>query len=168
MKPWMLALVSSKRELVTLTYASSQSVTIPFGVSRLETVVGEGADGSPGRLGWRRTSITTFERRDGQPEQLTDTGPVVYDTAKPSDYCDPTVETPDSTVYYRHTTCHYYFDYSDPVTTGAASTGFSLTFPGGTGGPATSTPFANVTVSGGASYALTIPSGGFITITYYK
>lgn len=53
---------------------------------------------------------------------------------------------------------------------GAATTGFSLTFPGGayTGGigyPASPTTFTNVTITPGATY--TIVNNGSLTITYY-
>lgn len=55
-----------------------------------------------------------------------------------------------------------------PATTGASSTGFGKTFPGGTGGAASTTIFTDVVVTPGASYNLVIPAGGLITITYYK
>lgn len=184
MKAWMLAAMSGAPELVTATYTSSQSVTIPFGVSRLESASGEGADGepaytgpsTPGRTGWQEVTITTFQRRDGGTDQTSSEGDPVFGSPKPSNYCDPTVETPDSTVYSSYTVCYLYGTYQEPdipgesypATTGAASLGFGLTFSGGAGGPALPTSFANVTVSGGASYALTIPTGGSITITYYK
>lgn len=51
------------------------------------------------------------------------------------------------------------------ATTGSSTTGFSLTFPGGTGGIATNTTFNNVTVSPGTTY--TITNNGSLTITYY-
>jgi hypothetical protein len=54
------------------------------------------------------------------------------------------------------------------ATTGASATGFGKTFLGGTGGAATPTNFTNVTVVPNASYNLVVPSGGSITITYYK
>lgn len=61
----------------------------------------------------------------------------------------------------------YYYYYGSE---GAATTGFSLTFPGGaysggTGYPATPTTFTNVTVTPGATY--TIVNNGSLTITYY-
>lgn len=48
---------------------------------------------------------------------------------------------------------------------GAATTGFSLTFPGGTAAPATLTTFTNVSITPGATY--TIVNNGSLTITYY-
>jgi hypothetical protein len=54
--------------------------------------------------------------------------------------------------------------YIDP-TTGASTTGFSLTFPGGTGGAPGTTTFNNVTVTPGNTY--TISNNGALTIQYY-
>lgn len=53
-------------------------------------------------------------------------------------------------------------------TTGASSTGFDRTFPGGNQGPATNTEFANVAVTPGNDYSLVIPTGGQITISYFE
>ena len=57
---------------------------------------------------------------------------------------------------------------------GAASTGVGKTFPGGTydfptgtGGPAPTTTFTNVTVTPSSSYSIVVPSGGQIAISYY-
>lgn len=54
-----------------------------------------------------------------------------------------------------------------PATTGASATALGLTFPGGTGGPATTTTFTNVAVTPGGSYSIVVPSGGTITLQYY-
>lgn len=53
-------------------------------------------------------------------------------------------------------------------TSGSATVGFGETFAGGVDGPATPRTVTNVAVTPGASYPLTIPSGGSITITYYE
>jgi hypothetical protein len=53
-------------------------------------------------------------------------------------------------------------------TTGAATTGFSQTFPGGVEGAASPVTYNNVPVTPGNSYPLTIPSGGQIQITYLQ
>jgi len=55
-----------------------------------------------------------------------------------------------------------YYDYP---TTGASTTGFSLTFPGGTGGAPGTTTFNNVAVTPGNTY--TISNNGALTIQYY-
>jgi len=54
--------------------------------------------------------------------------------------------------------------YIDP-TIGAATTGFGLTFPGGSYGPASITTFTNVSVTGGTTYA--IVNNGSLIIQYY-
>jgi hypothetical protein len=179
----MLAVMGGAPELVARTFTSSQSVTIPFGVSRLESASGKGADGAPastgeptpGRIGWKVIYDRTYQRRDGGIDKTSSEGPPQFGTPKPGNYCDPTVETPDSTVYSSYTQCYIYVTYQEPdtpgqeypATTGAASTGFGLTFPGGAGGPASVTNHGATAVTAGQSYALTIPAGGSITISYY-
>jgi len=54
--------------------------------------------------------------------------------------------------------------YIDP-TIGAATTGFGLTFPGGSYGPASITTFTNVSVTPNVTY--TIVNNGSLTIQYY-
>ena len=52
---------------------------------------------------------------------------------------------------------------------GAATTGFGYTFAGGAASTAaTPVPVDNVSVTGGTSYALSIPAGGSITISYFR
>lgn len=55
-----------------------------------------------------------------------------------------------------------------PATTGASASAFGKTFPGGTGGTAALSGHTSVPVTPGATYQVTVPSGGFITITYKK
>ena len=56
-----------------------------------------------------------------------------------------------------------YFEYPDQ--TGAATTGFGLTFPGGTGGASSTTTFNNVAVTPNQTYV--INNNKSLTITYY-
>ena len=65
--------------------------------------------------------------------------------------------------------------YIAPGGPGANTTGFGFTFPGGgvsgsypnqTGDPASPASYTNVTVTPGASYGLSIPDNGYITIQY--
>lgn len=60
------------------------------------------------------------------------------------------------------------WSYNVPATTGTASTAFGYSFPGGTGGPGSITTQLNVPVVGGNSYAIVVPLGGSVTITYYQ
>lgn len=55
-----------------------------------------------------------------------------------------------------------------PATTGLSASGFGKTFPGGAGGPAVVTGFTSVPVTPGASYQVTVPTGGNVTVTYKK
>lgn len=171
-----MAAISGAPKLVTKTYTGSQTVSMPFGVSRIESASGEGADGTPyvqGRTGYDSYSQDTYyPPNNGTPVEgpLTFLG-TTYDASPPNDYCTG-VQNQDGS---RNETCYTYrtFDLSQPATTGASSTmtgpnGFSLTFPGGAGGPASVTNFGASAVVGGQAYSLTIPSGGFITITYYQ
>lgn len=56
--------------------------------------------------------------------------------------------------------------YVDPVT-GADTTGFGYTFPGGAGGPATAATYNNVPVTPGDTYTITSTGDGYIYITYF-
>lgn len=59
-------------------------------------------------------------------------------------------------------------DYSETFTgTGASSTALGLTFPGGVGGPASTTTFTLVSVTPGTTYNINVADGGFITLVYY-
>ena len=56
-----------------------------------------------------------------------------------------------------------------PPTNGSSSSAFGYTFPGGTSSSPTAPTltYSNVPVTPGVSYAITVPSGGSITIQYY-
>jgi hypothetical protein len=55
-------------------------------------------------------------------------------------------------------------EYFSPGTTGAATTGFGLTFPGGVGAPASTTTFTSVAVTPGTTY--TVVNNQSLVITY--
>jgi hypothetical protein len=57
------------------------------------------------------------------------------------------------------------YDYTINATTGASTTGFSQTFPGGAGGAASTTTYTNVAVTPGTTY--TVVNNGALTIQYY-
>ena len=50
---------------------------------------------------------------------------------------------------------------------GASSTGLGKTFPGGNGGPPSTTTYTNVAVTPGVSYPISIAPGGSVTLQYY-
>lgn len=184
MKAWLMALALSRRpQTYTQTYAANTTFPVPVDVASVN-LSGYGAAGTPGtagtpsRTGWYVIITDTFHRRDGGPaDQTASQGPNVFDgSPKPSNYCDPTVfyTMDQSAVYSDGTRCYNYYTVTDPgtpstpPTTGASTTGFGKTFPGGTGGAASTTIFSNVTVTPGANYSLVIPSGGSLTVTYTR
>lgn len=56
MSPWMMAMISGKRRVVSETFTTSQTWVCPLGVSRLNTLTGKGQDGS----GITTPNATTF------------------------------------------------------------------------------------------------------------
>lgn len=66
-------------------------------------------------------------------------------------------------IYVANIDFQAYFDY--PASTGASTTGFGLTFPGGTGGASSTTTFNNVAVTPNQTYVIT--NNKSLTITYY-
>lgn len=178
MKPWMMAVMSGSPQLVTKTYTSSQTITIPLGVSRLEKLTGKGAAGTPGYTeeGYSYSVRATQERRlrsTGEWVETFSLNTSGFSTNYPTSGCGSSVSTPDNDTYSAIRSCSYYSsiradtNYVAP-TTGASTTGFGKTFPGGSGSAAELVTHNNVVVKPGDPYALVVPSGGSITITYYQ
>lgn len=178
MRPGTLAVIlGHRRQQVSQTFTANATFTAPFTTSSIDTASGKGANGGTASGGtttqWRTVYQTIYSRRDGSGLEET----VSYGPWQPgpipagySAYCDPATTTPDSTVYATMEKCYDYEQQTitDPPVeyTGASTTAFGKTFPGGTGGPATTTTFSNIAVTPGASYSIVVPSGGSITITY--
>jgi hypothetical protein len=164
--------------LTTQTFSSNATWTAPGTTLRIESMTGVGAPGVAAYTdptGWQETYTTTYVRRDNGPNDVVaSTGNPVYDgSAKPNNYCDPVqyYTTAQSTVYSSGQTCYSFATVGGafhPATTGASTTGFGKTFPGGTGGAGTNTTFTNVAVTPGSNYSVVVPSGGSLTINYYK
>lgn len=166
--------------------AGSYNWTAPGTTSRIASMTGVGSPGQASYQdpsGWQATSTTTQIRRDGGANSVNSNtaAPVTNGSAKPSNYCDPvqyycnpntdTNCTIGSTVYSSSQTCYSYSTYtgaSHASTTGASTNAFGKTFPGGNGGAGTNTTFTNVAVTSGSSYPITVPTGGTLTISYYK
>lgn len=176
----MMLALGSKRvpQTFTQTFTSNQTFKMPAGVSLLTSASGRGAAGSPGtpgssgQNGYRQTTETTFFRRDGGPNDVVRSSGVIPGSPVPGNYCtERTISMSESVVYNFRRDCYYYeYAYipgtgSDP-TTGASATGFGKVFPGGYGGPASTTTFNNVAVTPNANYSVVVPSGGIITITW--
>jgi hypothetical protein len=166
-----------RRQQVTRTFTANATWTAPVTTSRIDTAVGKGADGSTTTTttnGWYSIITTTLHRRDGGTDQTASQTAGVFDgSPMPSNYCDPTVyyTIEQSTVYTDSTKCYTFYATSKTdttTTTGASTTAFGKTFPGGVGGAASATSFSNVVITPGASYNIMVPPGGSLTITYFQ
>lgn len=160
-----------RKQIITRTFTSNTTFVMPTGVTILTVASGKGAAGSPGNPGttekYTRIVNTQYRRDGGTDVQTGNVSGWPYGSAQ---YCENVYYTPEqSTVYYGVQTCYYpstrTVGGSSP-TTGASASAFGKTFPGGTGGAATTTTYPNVAVNPGTSYSVIVPSGGLITITY--
>jgi hypothetical protein len=175
---------SSTRQVTeTFTSASPKTWVCPPGVTNLDVASGKGAAGTPATAGspgysTYDTHYIHYYQRKSPPDgnggiDKVDGGWTygTYGTA-PNNYCDPVKAETGSTVYDASQECYEFTQHNYPptpgtaATTGASSTGFNRTFPGGTGGAASTTTFNNVPVVPNNPYPLVIPTGGTITITY--
>lgn len=170
----MAIVTAVKRRLMTVgPYTASRTFIAPVTTSKIESITGKGASGTPSYsvTRWREKKTFTV---DYEPGYGTDNTTETYSFKSLSesdgvDYCDPPIY-----VASAHATTQYCYDYTlqtttYPATTGASVTAFGKTFPGGVGGPATPVTFTDVPVSGGSSYPLNIPTGGEITtFSYYE
>lgn len=154
----------------TKTFTSNGSFPVPAGVTSLD-LSGRGAAGTPAHDTYiqqyqRTTTVYQYYASSGTTNQSVIDQQTFYGTP-PANYCDDQFLQPNGDITQ---TCYSYQDTSYMrhynATTGASASGFGKVFPGGTGGTAPTTSFTNVTVTGGASYSITVPSGGSITITY--
>lgn len=178
------------KKKVTQTFTASTTWVVPAGVAKLDTLTGKGADGSPASTNtlWYMNKYRRTVRHYANGG-INMTGPeriernLSYDGAPvPADYCDASNSGDDGSgpiqvggVWYAMTSWEYCYSYdltsntfTNEATTGASASGFGKTFPGGVGGPASLTSFTDVAVTQLASYQLTVPVGGSITITYYQ
>lgn len=181
----LLASCGGNQAPVTKVYTSAnngQTITIPASVATLTLLSGQGAPGTPQQTYDRyyfSKKTTTYNQRNDQ-------GGVVYELdggttyefgVTPADYCTNWEPYFVNGVTNYTRTCYDYTNLDhqieEPATTGAAATmtgpnGFSRTFPGGAGGPATPQSFSNVAVVPGGQYVLTIPANASISISYYE
>lgn len=164
-------------KLVSETFTTNTTWPAPMTTNSLETLVGKGGSGTaadPGVAVYDRHKRIFKQRRDdGTVEEFDGGWTYGYGIGSPpADYCDALVSTPGDPTYSASQTCYDFADggiagQQDP-TTGAATTAFGKSFPGGVGGQATPVTYNNVAVTPGNPYSLVIPGGGSITITYYR
>ena len=212
MSPWMLAMISGKRRVITETFTSSQTWVCPLGVSLLNTLTGKGQDGSAITAQNTTTVIVNINYQasgtgvngsatwinfdgalNGWVSTLNSSGSVSYTRAVVNSYPDGTItfvsqatQSISSAVPASASKLTYgawaasgaitasgdgaiNYNYYVPAAPGANTTGFGYTFAGGAAStPATAVGYLNVPVTSGASYSLVVPSGGSITITYFR
>lgn len=171
MSPWLLALIGGGAEPKTKTFLANETWPAPAGVTFLLSAEGKGAPGgsASSRSVYDRTTNTFYQRRDdGSLDTVFNGTTFGIPGTAPAPFCDPVVTTPDDPTYVGHRTCYEFTNrqVATPPTTGASTTGFGKTFPGGTGGPATLTAYTNVPVA--ASNDIVVPAGGSLTISYYQ
>jgi hypothetical protein len=155
--------------LQTVSFSTNATWVAPTGVNLLPSVVGHGAAGTPGTPDTTTYTIAQYGQRffaDGSSGAVILFGsyPSSSSEAVPGDYCEP--------IDGNGSICYTFFKESSTsegtsATTGASATGFGKTFAGGSGGAATTASYSNVTVTSGGSYAVVVPTGAMIQITYY-
>lgn len=178
------------RVQVSQTFTANASWTAPVTTSRVDTAVGKGANGSPAssftlyyndKYQFRVRHYANGGTNVGSSTRIAHDSASQFDPV-PGNYCDPSNSGDDGSgpivvngTSYAMTSwedCYHYertyTTYSYSATTGASTTAFGQTFPGGVGGPAPTTTKTNVIVTPGASYSFVIPAGGSLTITYYQ
>lgn len=185
MKAWMMALIAGRARLLKTAgpYTANATFVVPATTSKLETISGKGADGTPSSSGSYLVMVkrrwTQIYYANGTSEDLDYPGSIVLVTPvssfepTPPPYCD--AQTAAGGSYPSGTMVAYCYNYtretvnfSNPATTGASTTAFGKIFPGGVGGPAPLTTFNDVAVISGSSNSLAVPSGGTLTFTYYE
>jgi hypothetical protein len=158
--------------LVTQTLSNGTWIA-PAGVVRLESASGKGAAGTPSSTYWRMEKYSYYEyyeyangKRSYSAWDLVDWYETIQGDTPPPDEYGPIV---DYGTFSKQEIVHYILSQeTSSATTGASATAFGKTFPGGVGGPASTTTFNNIAVTPLQSYPIVVPTGGSITITYYQ
>ena len=108
MKPWLLALLSSRRRLIERTFTSNATVVIPEGVSSVD-MAGFGARGTDAQTIITYTysefrQVQAVRRSDGGLDYL-DGGTRSRVGPTPANYCDDYVAAPSDPVYAGFRAC---------------------------------------------------------------
>lgn len=168
----MLLLMQGGRVKVTQSFPQgSSSFTTSSTMTLIDRAVGKGQDGttSYSDYGYDTYVTTTTTVNGGTP---TVNGPnfqgTTYYADPPEPYCNVTYN---NTTKTETETCYDFqaFDFSTPGETGAGTTAFGLTFPGGSPDTAaTMTAFDNLMVTPSTAYSIYVAPGGALSITYWK
>lgn len=173
----LLALVfGSSSQLMVETITQNTTWTAPVGASSITKASGFGARGTNAYTSTTQqytqvTKLYKHKKTGGYDIETIGTSTGIPG-AKPANYCDASYAVTDP-VYDNYSNCYEFtdtsFDVYHPATTGAATTAFGNTFPGSTGNVVqTPVEFNNITITPGGQYNLVVPSGGSLTLTYYK
>lgn len=182
MNPAVQAVICGRRrQQLTQTFNANATWTAPITTSRIDTASGKGASGTQGGTSTHYYIDTYaqnfYSNRDGTTTQgdltfVSRSGEVAADAPVPPGNTQGPFATPDNPVYYQFSIVYVYVKTSVTSsispTTGNPTTAFGKTFPGGVGGAASPTTFSNIAITPGASYNIVVPSGGSLTITYFK
>lgn len=163
-------------KFLTETFTANKTWIAPAGVQSVN-MLGNGARGQDATSGqsyiYKTTTIYATRRSDGVRVTVSSSRNLEIFTNQSSGYCDLLSNTPSDPTYSSNQTCYGYDGYftttGNSPTTGTSATGLGQTFPGSYGNVAPSfTSKPGVTVTPAQSYSLVIPSGGSISLTYYK
>lgn len=163
-------------KVITETFTASQTWVAPAGVS-VVNMLGNGARGQAATTGqsyiYETQTIYVTRRSDGARVVASSSRKLIVFSGQSAGYCNPASNTPSDPDYSSNQFCYAYDGYftspDNPPTTGASAAGLGQTFPGSYGNVAPSfTSKPGVTVVPAQSYSLVVPSGGSISLTYYK
>lgn len=160
------------------TFTANATWPAPAGVTLLTTATGKGAAGAPAyndsgyyiykyRYYAYRHSDNTYTYSS---ETLMTVTATTSGGAVPAGYCEEPGQSwaqIGTDIEWRFTCYRHEKKLSGgyhPATTGASTTGFNKTFPGGVGGPATPVTFENIPVVPLQGYSIVVPAGGSLTI----
>lgn len=170
------------RELVTVSFTKSEPWVCPMTTTQVESLRGYGSPGNPEFSGYvpyyTGYAINTQYYYDGTTREL-DAGNFSGYGSPPANYCGTYIPpAPPSYPDYPNgrtgtQTCYYYQDATyevyEPPTYGQDATAFGFTFTRGYGGNSywTNIDAVPFSVNPGETYNIVVPSGGYVTFSYY-
>lgn len=173
MNPAVQAVVCGRRrQQVTETFTANTTWPAPLTTNRIDSATGKGGAGAPGLVthSYDRYVESWHYINFAQVSHAPKSFQGHFSGSAPDDYWervdDPTDSTGGSWTDFNWTFLEQ--SHTGTPSTGPSTTAFGQTFPGGTGGPATITTITNVAITPGASYNISVPPGGSLTITYFK